>query len=109
MAYRRRSLHAGHPDYTCARDEDKLDLFVAGNDLRVWTAAWELGLACQQWVGWWTILDGKVSPASAVAAVSRDPDKLDIFAVDPNGGLYTAAWDQNVANAAWQGWWRIAS
>jgi len=42
-----------------------------------------------------------------VSAVSRDPNKLDIFIVSTDGAIYAAAWDQNVANAEWRGWWRI--
>lgn len=97
----------GIPITAVSRHPDKLDTFVAGNDGRVWTAAWELGAANNQWQGWRKILDGKVAAASAIAAVARDPDKLDIFAVTPEGSLQTAAWDQHVAAAQWQGWWRI--
>ena len=97
----------GLPITPVSRHPDKLDVFVAGNDGRVWTAAWEVGLAGHEWKGWWTIGDGQIAGGSAVAAASRGADKLDVFAMDPNGVLHTAAWDGNVANAQWQGWWRI--
>lgn len=97
----------GVPITVVSRHPDKLDVFAAGNDGRVWTAAWETGLAGHEWKGWWTIGDGKIAGGSAVAAASRGADKLDVFAMDPNGVLHTAAWDGKVANAQWQGWWRI--
>ena len=74
----------------------------------VYTAAWERSVASGQWRGWWwNILTGAIQPGWPVAAVSRDPGKLDIFIVSTDGGIYTAAWDRNVANGAWRGWWRI--
>ncbi len=40
-----------------------------------------------------------------VVAVSRSPDKLDIFTVGRDGVVYTAAWQPG--NRAWRGWWPI--
>jgi hypothetical protein len=34
---------------------------------------------------------------------------LDIFLVSNDGGLYTAAWEADVAGGAWRGWWRIGT
>jgi hypothetical protein len=42
-----------------------------------------------------------------VSAVSRHPDKLDVFVAGGDTYVHTAAWQQGVANSAWQGWWRI--
>jgi hypothetical protein len=92
-----------------ARDANKLDIFVAGADGRTYTAAWDQNVAGGQWRGWWNILTGAISPGFPVAAVSRDANKLDIFIVSTDGNVYTAAWDQNVANAQWRGWWRIGN
>ena len=75
----------------------------------VYTAAWERGVQDGAWRGWWRVKDLVAYPGSAVAAVSRDPDKLDIFAVRNDGQMSTAAWDRNVENGAWRGWWRIGS
>lgn len=47
-------------------------------------------------------------PGGHVNAVVRDPNKLDVFAVAGDGQVATAAWDQNVSQAAWRGWWPIA-
>jgi hypothetical protein len=40
--------------------------------------------------------------------VSRDPNKLDVFVVGNDGQVYTAAWDHNVSQGKWRGWWKIA-
>ena len=49
------------------------------------------------------------SAGGAVTAVSRDPNKLDVFVVSGDGGVYTAAWEGGVNNNNWAGWWRIGS
>ncbi|HKQ75090.1 MAG TPA: hypothetical protein VJ810_15445 [Blastocatellia bacterium] len=90
-----------------SRGPDKLDIFAIGEDSRVWTAAWDQNVANGQWRGWWTILDLKVGPINSLAAVARRPHQLDVFAVGEDRTVWTAAWDQNVANGQWRGWWRV--
>ena len=92
-----------------SRAPNKLDVFMVGTDGGVYTAAWESGVANSAWRGWWRVKDLVAFSSSAVAAVARDPDKLDIFAVRTDGQMSTAAWDRNVADGAWRGWWRIGS
>ena len=90
-----------------ARDANKLDIFVVGGDGKVYTAAWDVNMANQQWRGWWTILDAHVPPGGNVTAISRHPNKLDVFIVGSNQGAFTAAWEGGVNNSQWSGWWRI--
>lgn len=97
----------GLPVTPVSRHPNKLDIFIAGNDGRVWTAAWEAGLGGHEWMGWWPIGDGRIAGGSAVAAASRDENTLDVFAMDPDGVLHTASWDKNAAGGQWQGWWRV--
>jgi len=97
----------GSPVAVVSRDPNKLDIFVAGNDGKTYSAAWDANVANGQWRGWWNILDGYLPPGGAITAVSRDPNKLDIFLVSNDGGIYTAAWDANAASGQWGGWWRI--
>ena len=51
---------------------------------------------------------GVIAPANlpVVGGVSRSTDKLDIFAVGTDRGIYTAAWQPG--DATWQGWWGLA-
>lgn len=100
---------AGSQVAVVARDANKLDIFVAGSDGKTYSAAWDANVAGGQWRGWWNILGGAIAPGSAVAALSRTPNSLDVFIVSSDGGIYTAAWDQNLANAQWRGWWRIGA
>ncbi len=97
----------GAPVGVVARDPDKLDVFVAGADGKVWTAAWDHHVADGKWRGWWHVQNGRAHPGSAVAVTSRRPHQLDIFVVGKDGGMYTAAWDHNVAAGKWRGWWHI--
>jgi len=95
------------PVTAVSRHPNTLDVFVVGTSGGVYTAAWELGVANGAWRGWLRVKDLVAFPASAVAAVARGPDKLDIFAVRNDGQMSTAAWDQHLADGAWKGWWRI--
>jgi hypothetical protein len=97
----------GSPVGVVARAPDKLDIFVAGTDGKTYTAAWDANVSNGEWRGWWNILTGHIEPGSAVAAVSRASTKLDIFIVSKDQRIYTAAWDANVNDGKWQGWWRI--
>ncbi|MGH8713743.1 MAG: hypothetical protein ACREYB_07035, partial [Casimicrobiaceae bacterium] len=97
----------GAPVAAVARSAHQLDIFVAGSDGKTYTAAWDQNVSNAQWRGWWNILTGHIAPGGAISAVSRDPNKLDIFICSTDGAIYTAAWDQHVANGQWRGWWRI--
>ncbi|HWN11361.1 MAG TPA: peptidoglycan DD-metalloendopeptidase family protein [Pyrinomonadaceae bacterium] len=98
----------GAPVGAVSRHSNKLDVFVVGNDGRIYTAAWDQNVGDAKWRGWWNIQEGKNCPPGApVSAVSRDANKLDVFVVGNDGRIYTAAWDQNVGDAKWRGWWNI--
>jgi hypothetical protein len=92
-----------------SRAPGKLDIFAVGSDGKIYTAAWDQLVANGAWRGWWPVAGGQAPPGARVHAVSRDPNKLDVFVIGNDGGIWTAAWDQNVANAAWRGWWRIGA
>jgi hypothetical protein len=105
----------GAPVGAVSRSTDKLDIFVSrvvfvldGNNYvttagGVVTSAWEPGFA--DWRPWRLVADGgDANWASPVAAVSRNTDKLDIFATAANGVVQTAAWEPDFG-ADWHGWW----
>ena len=97
----------GTPVTAVSRHPDRLDVFVVGKDGGVYTAAWDQHVAGGQWRGWRRVRDLTAFQGSAVAAVARDPEKLDIFAVRTDGQMSAAGWDHEAANGEWQGWWRI--
>jgi astacin (peptidase family M12A) len=98
---------AGGPVSMVARYGSQLDVFTLGTDNRVYTAAWNQNVANGAWQGWWVVGGLTVWPGAQVVATARASDKLDIFTVGGDGIVYTAAWDQNVSNGAWRGWWPI--
>jgi Thermolysin metallopeptidase, alpha-helical domain/Thermolysin metallopeptidase, catalytic domain/Protealysin propeptide len=95
----------GAPVNAVSRSADKLDVFVAGTDGRVYTAAWEPSFP-DWWHGWWAIGDIRVPQGAPVHAVSRSADKLDIFVTDVNGAILTAAWEPSFPDW-WHGWWAL--
>ena len=88
-----------------SRKANALDVFVVGPEGFIWTAAWDPTVSAN-WRGWWRIGTGVVQPDGGIAAVSRAAEKLDVFAVGTDGGIWTAAWDPSVSSN-WRGWWRI--
>ena len=88
-----------------ARSKDKLDIFVAGADGRIYTAFWE-PTSTVGWSNWRAIGDVKVPNGAYITAVSRSADKIDLFVVDVNGKIRTAAWEPSFG-WEWRGWWEI--
>ncbi len=98
---------AGAPVHAVSRGPDKLDIFVTDEAGVVRTAAWEPAFA-DGWHGWWELAGGRAAPGAAVTAVSRGPDKLDVFVVGTDGRVWTAAWQPAFADG-WHGWWPIGN
>ncbi len=92
----------GAPVTAVSRGNGAMDAFVTGTDGRVWTASWQPGLTAT-WHGWTPISDAKLPLGSYVGAVSRAPDKLDIFATDVDGNVLTAWWEPTFTDG-WHGW-----
>lgn len=88
-----------------SRSKDKLDIFVAGADGRIYTAAWEPA-STVGWTDWRPIGDVKVPNGAYIHAVSRSADKIDLFVVDVNGKIRSAAWEPSFTDG-WHGWWEI--
>ena len=93
----------GSPVHAVSRSQDKLDIFVTGNDGIMRTAAWEPGFT--EWHGWWPINNATAVPGAPVTVVSRAPDKLDVFVVGTDNRVWTAAWEPGFTG--WHGWWPI--
>jgi len=92
-----------------SRGPNKLDVFAVAANGQIMTAEWDQNIAQGAWRGWWPIAEGQAMPGARIHAVSRDPNKLDVFVIGTDGRAYTAAWDQNVAQGAWRGWWPIGT
>ncbi len=91
---------AGAPIAAVSRKPGQLDLFVCGNDGRVYTSWWTEG---QDWSGIndnWRSIGGVFPPGARLAAVARTPDNLDVFICGNDGRVYTSWWS---AGADWSG------
>lgn len=85
------------------RERDALDLFVVGKDRRMWTAAWD-GNGTSKWEdGWSAVGNHKLALRTGIAAVSRRPDLIDVFAVGEDGRSWTAGIDKRQL----VGWWIV--
>jgi hypothetical protein len=91
-----------------ARASTKLDIFVIGTDGGTYTAAWDAAQAKGAWRGWWRVQGGAAHQGVPITAVARSVGQLDVFVIGTDRRIYTAAWDRNVANQAWRGWWPVA-
>lgn len=91
---------AGAPLAVASRNPGQLDVFVCGNDGCVYTSAWTAG---GQWTGtgnkWWNI-GGIFSSGAPLAALSRNPNQLDLFIAGEDGVVYTSSWSDG---GAWTG------
>jgi hypothetical protein len=90
----------GAPVSAVSRYPGNLDLFVIGNDGRVYTSWWTEG---QDWSGVndnWRPIGGFFPPGARVAAVARTPNNLDLFICGNDGRVYTSWW---YAGADWSG------
>jgi hypothetical protein len=91
---------AGAPVTAVSRNPDQLDLFICGNDGRVYTSWWNIG---QDWSGVndnWRPIGGFFPPGARVAAVARTPNNLDLFICGNDGRVYTSWWYNG---AEWSG------
>lgn len=83
----------GAPVSSVARYPNHLDLFITGNDGRVYTSWWHEG---QEWSGIndnWSSLGGFFPPGAPVTVVARNPDQLDLFITGNDGRVYTSWWN----------------
>ena len=79
-----------------ARAPESLDLFVCGNDGRVYNLWWKNG---HGWNGWRS-LGGSFTPSARVSAIARKQDHIDLFICGNNGCVYTSWWSEGVG---WSG------
>jgi hypothetical protein len=97
----------GAPVAVVSRNPDQLDLFICGQDGRVYTSWWTPGV---DWsgLGQWRNIGGvfppgqvaQFPPGAPIAAVSRNPNQIDLFVCGFGGHVYTSWWS---AGADWSG------
>ena len=94
------------PIAAVSRSENHIDIFAVGTNRKIYTAAWEANNP--GWKGWWQVSGFEAHDTRPfVSAVSRDTDKLDLFSVGTNSGVYTIGWQPESGWAA--NWQRIST
>ena len=93
--------------FPVSRSMDRLDIFVVGHNGGIYTSGQTNGGA---WEGWHPIGNpdaGENVPTNSVVwAVSHIPNRIDIFVVGHNGGIYTSG---QIDGGAWEGWHPIGN
>ena len=77
-----------------SRSQNNLDLFVIGNDDRVWSTFWPVQ-GGWNWNADWFPLPGQARFAhltQQVVAVARTPANLDLFVIGNDGRVYSTFW-----------------
>jgi hypothetical protein len=104
-----RSFEQQTPIAAVSRDRRRIDLFAVGDDGGVYSAGWSgepwwnnPWHDSSPWHGWSRIGGRDFAQRTPVAAVARMPDRMDLFAVGGDGGVYHAAW-----GGVWGEWVRV--
>jgi hypothetical protein len=99
-------LSAGVPVTALARSPEQLDIWVTGNNDRVYTAFYnDAGVP---WNGWHQVIGpvpSGVLAGAPVTAVARKPGHLDIWVTGNDGRVYCAYY--NDAGVPWNGWHQV--
>jgi hypothetical protein len=84
---------------------DRIDLFAIANDHAVWTREWD---PIHKWTEWGSLgtAGGGFQDFSSPAVASWKPDRLDVFAIDGEGFLWTKVWDPSI-QSHWIEWKKI--
>ena len=88
-----------------SRAPDNLDLFVIGNDDRVWSTFWPI--RGRKWNPDWFPLPGQARfghLTQQVVAVARTPTNLDLFVIGNDGHVYSTFWPVQ-GNGNWNAEW----
>ena len=96
------------PSRVVSRSPSRLDIVTANTSGAIYTGGWNEHHNSGVWGGWWRIKDHVAGANAPVSIVARDSEKLDVFSVRNHGAVSTAAWDHDVADGAWRGWWSVA-
>ena len=85
-----------------SRIQDRIDLFVVGHNGGIYTTGQTNGSSWEAWHPVGNPGAGENVPTNSVAsAVARNPNRLDIFVVGHNGGIYTSGQSYG---GSWEGW-----
>jgi hypothetical protein len=90
------------PVVAVARTPNRLDVFWVGRDGGIGSTAWEGGVNGGAWARHFPVAPpGAARPNSPVVAVARTPNRLDVYWIGPNDGIWSTAWEGGVNNNGW--------
>lgn len=93
------------------RHDNSMELLTTGTDGKIYAAQWDQTLAeANGWPGWTDLLPvttGQTVTGAGLAIVSRRPEFLDVFILNADGTVWSAALDP--ADPDWKGWWQIGA
>jgi hypothetical protein len=99
------SFPPGAPISAIAKAPNGIDLFITGNDGRVYTAWWYEGL---EWSsindGNWRAIGGSFPSGAPVTAISKSPTSIDLFSIGNDGRVYTEWWNEGQEWSGLNGW-----
>jgi hypothetical protein len=87
-----------------SREPEQLDVFWVAPDGAIRSHWWRQGFPNGAWAEhepFNIAPPGSAQPGTAVAAVSREPEQLDVFWVAPDGAIRSHWWRQGFPNGAW--------
>ena len=89
------TIPPGSPVTALSRNPNRIDLFVSGREGAIYTTFWD-----GDWFHRWERLPDPnfsdqftIPPGSPVTALSRNPNRIDLFVSGREGGIYTTFWD----------------
>jgi hypothetical protein len=91
-----------------ARAQQHLDLFWTALDGSIWSAWWDQNFNNGIWSAPFRIAGPGSGNAAGPSAASRVAEHIDVIWVAPDGSVWSAWWDQNVNNGAWNAPFSIA-
>lgn len=91
---------AGTPVSVIVRTPTNLDLFVCGNDGKIYTSSWSEDIG---WSQTWDIIGWGFPKGCYVSAISRIPSHINVFICGQDRRVYTSEWKQD---AGWSKTWR---
>jgi hypothetical protein len=80
---------------------DHVDVFYVGQTAEIESAWWDTANPSGAWSNTFPVTPPDLSAATAIAAVSRSPDNVELFYVDENETLKTTGWDRVVQPSSW--------
>ncbi|MFI7696973.1 hypothetical protein ACIBQ6_48450 [Nonomuraea sp. NPDC049655] len=92
LAADRRLLSPGAPVTAISKSPTSIDLFVVGNDGRVYTSWWYEGLGWSGIRDNWRSIGGFFPKGAPVTAIAKSPNSIDLFITGNDGRVYTSWW-----------------